>query len=99
MNVGEMLQGAQDALAVSRVYGEPIQKNGVTLIPAAEVLGGGGGGSDEANNGGGGFGVRAACACCDSAASAWSGPSLTSMKLVASAASTSAVTPTFASDC
>ena len=59
MNVDEMLKGAQDALAVSRVYGEPIQKNGVTLIPAAEVMGGGGGGSDEANNGGGGFGVSA----------------------------------------
>lgn len=59
MNVDEMLKGAQDALAVSRVYGEPIQKNGVTLIPAAEVMGGGGGGSDEARNGGGGFGVRA----------------------------------------
>jgi uncharacterized spore protein YtfJ len=58
MKVDEMLQGAQDALAVSRVYGEPIQQNGVTLIPAAEVMGGGGGGSDEANNGGGGFGVR-----------------------------------------
>jgi uncharacterized spore protein YtfJ len=59
MNVDEMLKGAQDALAVSRVYGEPIVKNGVTLIPAAEVMGGGGGGSDEANNGGGGFGVSA----------------------------------------
>ncbi|HET9496868.1 MAG TPA: spore germination protein GerW family protein [Candidatus Limnocylindria bacterium] len=59
MNVDEMIQGAQNALAVSRVYGEPIQKNGVTLIPTAEVLGGGGGGSDQANNGGGGFGVRA----------------------------------------
>ncbi|RPH37087.1 MAG: sporulation protein [Chloroflexi bacterium] len=59
MNVDEMIQGAQNALAVSRVYGEPIQQNGVTLIPTAEVLGGGGGGSDEANNGGGGFGVRA----------------------------------------
>ena len=59
MKVDEMLQGAQDALAVSRVYGEPIQRNGVTLIPAAEVMGGGGGGGDEANNGGGGFGVSA----------------------------------------
>jgi len=59
MNVDEMLQGARDTLTVSRVYGEPIERNGVTLIPAAEVLGGGGGGSDEANNGGGGFGVRA----------------------------------------
>ncbi len=59
MNVDEMLQGAQNALAVSRVYGEPIQHNGVTLIPVAEVMGGGGGGSDELHNGGGGFGVRA----------------------------------------
>ncbi|HJT64172.1 MAG TPA: spore germination protein GerW family protein [Candidatus Limnocylindria bacterium] len=59
MNVDEMIQGAQNALAVSRVYGEPIQQNGVTLIPTAEVMGGGGGGSDEANNGGGGFGVSA----------------------------------------
>jgi uncharacterized spore protein YtfJ len=59
MNVDEMLKGAQDALAVSRVYGEPIKQNGLTLIPAAEVMGGGGGGSDEAQNGGGGFGVRA----------------------------------------
>jgi uncharacterized spore protein YtfJ len=59
MNVDEMIQGAQNALAVSRVYGEPIKQNGVTLIPAAEVMGGGGGGSDEAKNAGGGFGVRA----------------------------------------
>jgi uncharacterized spore protein YtfJ len=59
MNVDEMVKGAQDALAVSRVYGEPLQKNGVTLIPAAEVMGGGGGGSDEANNGGGGLMVSA----------------------------------------
>jgi uncharacterized spore protein YtfJ len=59
MNVDQMVKGAQDVLAVSRVYGEPIAKNGVTLIPAAEVSGAGGGGSDEANNGGGGFGVSA----------------------------------------
>ena len=43
MNVDEMIQGAQSALAVSRVYGEPIKQNGVTLIPTAEVMGGGGG--------------------------------------------------------
>lgn len=59
MNVDEMLQGTRDAMAVSRVYGEPIERNGVTLIPAAAVMGGGGGGSDEAQNGGGGFGVSA----------------------------------------
>ena len=59
MKVDEMLQGARDAMAVSRVYGEPIERNGVTLIPTAAVMGGGGGGSDTAENGGGGFGVSA----------------------------------------
>ena len=59
MNVDEMLQGARDTLSVSRVYGEPIVRNGVTLIPAADLAGGGGGGGDAANNGGGGFGVVA----------------------------------------
>jgi uncharacterized spore protein YtfJ len=59
MNIDEMLQGARDTMTVKRVYGEPIEKDGLTLIPAAEVLGGGGGGSDEAHNGGGGFGVSA----------------------------------------
>lgn len=59
MNVDEMLQGARDTLTVSRVYGEPIERNGVTLITAVDVAGGGGGGSDSAHNGGGGFGVRA----------------------------------------
>jgi uncharacterized spore protein YtfJ len=41
------------------VFGEPIEKNGVTIIPAAKVMGGGGGGADSENNGGGGFGIRA----------------------------------------
>ena len=59
MNVDEMLQGARDTLTVSRVYGEPIERNGVMLIPAVDVMGGGGGGSDSEHNGGGGFGVRA----------------------------------------
>jgi len=59
MNVDEMLQGARDTLTVSRVYGEPIERNGITLIPAADVMGGGGGGSDSEFNGGGGFGVSA----------------------------------------
>jgi uncharacterized spore protein YtfJ len=59
MNVDEMLQGARDTMTVSRVYGEPIERNGVMLIPAADIMGGGGGGSDTENNGGGGFGVTA----------------------------------------
>jgi uncharacterized spore protein YtfJ len=46
-------------ITVRRVYGEPIQEDGLTIIPAANVMGGGGGGGDTEGNGGGGFGVRA----------------------------------------
>jgi uncharacterized spore protein YtfJ len=59
MNVDEMLTGARDAVTVKRVYGEPIEKNGITLIPAAKVSGGGGGGGDAEKNAGGGFGISA----------------------------------------
>jgi uncharacterized spore protein YtfJ len=59
MNVDEMLKGARDALTVQRVYGEPIERDGVLIIPAANVRGGGGGGSDAESNGGGGFGLTA----------------------------------------
>jgi uncharacterized spore protein YtfJ len=60
MNVDEMLTGARDALTVKRVYGDPIERDGMLVIPAAKVVGGGGGGGDSENNGGGGFGVKAA---------------------------------------
>lgn len=59
MNVDEMLEGAREAITVRRVYGDPIEREGVTIIPAADVRGGGGGGGDAQNNGGGGFGVTA----------------------------------------
>lgn len=59
MNVTEMLEGAREAISVRRVYGDPIEREGVTIIPAAHVRGGGGGGGDAQNNGGGGFGVTA----------------------------------------
>jgi uncharacterized spore protein YtfJ len=59
MKVNEMLEGAREAITVRRVYGEPIERNGITIIPAADVMGGGGGGSDSAENGGGGFGMWA----------------------------------------
>jgi uncharacterized spore protein YtfJ len=58
-NIDEMLSGARDAMTVSRVFGEPIDRGEVTIIPAAQVQGGGGGGGDERNNGGGGFGIKA----------------------------------------
>ena len=59
MNVDEMLQGARDTMSALRVYGDPIDRNGTLVIPAASVMGGGGGGGDTQNNGGGGFGVAA----------------------------------------
>ena len=58
-NVEEILEGAREAINVRRVYGDPIEQEGVTVIPAAAVGGGGGGGGDETNSGGAGFGVRA----------------------------------------
>jgi uncharacterized spore protein YtfJ len=58
-DVDELLQGARDAITVKRVYGEPVERDGVTVIPAAAVRGGGGGGGDAENNGGGGFGLVA----------------------------------------
>ena len=58
-NVDELLAGAQDAITVKRVYGDPIEQDGVTVIPAAKVGGGGGGGGDDAQNGGAGFGLGA----------------------------------------
>ena len=58
MNVDEMVKGVHDVLAAKRVYGDPIERNGVVLVPAAVVRGGGGGGSDAESNGGGGFGVQ-----------------------------------------
>jgi uncharacterized spore protein YtfJ len=58
-NVDELLSGAQDSISVKRVFGEPIENNGTTVVPVATVLGGGGGGGDNHNNGGLGFGLGA----------------------------------------
>ena len=59
MNALEAVSQAKDVINVRRVYGEPYQEGGLTIIPAANVIGGGGGGGDTAGNGGAGFGVRA----------------------------------------
>jgi uncharacterized spore protein YtfJ len=59
MNALEAVSQAKDVINVRRVYGEPYQEEGLTIIPAANVTGGGGGGGDTAGNGGAGFGVRA----------------------------------------
>ena len=59
MNALEAVSQAKDVVTVRRVYGEPYQEDGLTIIPAANVMGGGGGGGDTEGNGGAGFGVRA----------------------------------------
>ncbi len=63
MGIIDAVNGAQDALSVRRVYGEPYEKDGAVIIPAAAVRGGGGGGSGTGTAGeggeGGGFGLSA----------------------------------------
>jgi uncharacterized spore protein YtfJ len=62
-NALEAVSQARDAITVKRVFGDPYEKDGVTLLPAAAVGGGaGGGGGQDAQGGGGGgsgFGVGA----------------------------------------
>ena len=63
MDVKETIAAAQDSLTARRVYGEPYERDGVTVTPAAAVQGGGGGGGGEQpdgkTGGGSGFGLRA----------------------------------------
>jgi uncharacterized spore protein YtfJ len=69
MDISQLISTAQDAVTVRRVYGEPYERDGVTVIPAARVAGGVGGGSgqEKAQEGGakaqegegGGFGMHA----------------------------------------
>jgi len=69
MQIDEMLAQARDAMTVRRVFGEPIERDGVTIIPVANVMGGGGGGTgqgpdtpegrSQGSGSGGGFGLRA----------------------------------------
>jgi uncharacterized spore protein YtfJ len=60
-DVDEMWKSARDAMTVKRVYGDPVQSDGVTLVPAAAVRGGAGGGGEGGaeGGGGGGFGIVA----------------------------------------
>lgn len=43
-HVQEMLAQARDAMTVKRVFGDPIERGDITVIPVAKVRGGGGGG-------------------------------------------------------
>jgi uncharacterized spore protein YtfJ len=62
MKTAEAIDAARDAITAKRVYGEPYERNGVTVIPAAALQGGGGGGGSEQaerSEGGSGFGLQA----------------------------------------
>jgi len=68
MNVNELMQQTRDTLTVSRLFGEPYERNGTVVVPVAAVRGGGGGGQGEGggpegsgsgSGSGGGFGLAA----------------------------------------
>ena len=64
MDLHELVTTTRDALTVRRVFGEAVERDGVTVIPAAVLRGGvgGGGGQDEQRQQrgeGGGFGLVA----------------------------------------
>ena len=65
MDPREAIKGVREALSARQVFGQPVERDGVTLVPAAMVIGGGGaggseGGSDRVPPGGGaGYGIFA----------------------------------------
>lgn len=64
MDVLQRVEQMKESMTAKRVFGDPYEKNGVTVIPAARVQGGGGAGGGEGPDGqgsgsGGGFGVNA----------------------------------------
>lgn len=63
MKIEEEVGKARDMFRAKRVYGAPIERNGVTMLPAAEIFGAGGGGGGESSEGetggGSGFGIHA----------------------------------------
>lgn len=44
MNATDILERAGSAAGVRGVFGEPIERDGVTVVPVARIAGGGGGG-------------------------------------------------------
>lgn len=63
MDVREAIKGVREALSARQVFGQPVERDGVTVLPAAMVIGGGGGGGEggegPAPAGGAGYGVFA----------------------------------------
>lgn len=63
MTIATLLEKARDSFTTRLVYAEPYEQDGVTVIPAATVIGGGGGGGGHDPTGrrgdGGGLGLVA----------------------------------------
>lgn len=65
MDVKDILEQARDTLSVRRVFGDPIEREGLVIVPVASVRGGAGAGSGDAPTGegptgrGGGWGAIA----------------------------------------
>jgi uncharacterized spore protein YtfJ len=64
VNIEEILTPANETITVKRVFGEPYERNGVVVIPAARIGGGAGGGGGEGPDAqgrgqGSGFGISA----------------------------------------
>ena len=53
----DVMDQVRDTLTVKRVFGEPYEHDGVTIVPVASVMGGGGGGSGEEGEKGSGEGA------------------------------------------
>jgi uncharacterized spore protein YtfJ len=64
MDIEELIGNARDTITVRRVYGDPYEKDGVTIVPAAALRGGLGvgtraGAKEHETGTGGGFGLVA----------------------------------------
>ena len=57
--VQQIMERTIEGMHPRQVFGEPIERDGVTFLPVAKVVGGGGGGNDTEGSGGGGFGLTA----------------------------------------
>lgn len=53
MEPKEALGSVRDTLSARQVFGEPVERDGVTVIPAATVIGTGGGGGGSKSSGDG----------------------------------------------
>jgi uncharacterized spore protein YtfJ len=62
VSIEDLAAGLRESMSVKRVFGDPVEKDGVTIIPVASLGGGGGaggGGTETEGGSGGAFGVGA----------------------------------------